>query len=90
VSLAADIADLATTGTEVIRLAFRLGIHVDQVSQNLEPRSGTGPPDSWACVISDGTEAEVQSELDAAQAKDVRIGGSRAADVAREQQKMLT
>jgi len=85
VSLAADIADLATTGTEVIRLAFRLGVHVDQVSQNLEPRSGTGPPDSWACVISDGTEAEVQSELDAAQAKDVRILRTGAANVANKQ-----
>ncbi|KAI1810485.1 ketoacyl-synt-domain-containing protein [Poronia punctata] len=69
-SLANDVSDLAITGAEVVRLAFRLGVHVDQVSQNLEPRNASGPPDSWACVISDVTEAEVQAELDAAQADD--------------------
>ena len=54
-------------GAEVIRIAFRLGVLVDEVSQNLQSRqpleAGTG--DSWAYVIPDVTADEVQRELDA-------------------------
>ncbi|KAI1734862.1 putative polyketide synthase [Xylaria scruposa] len=70
VSLAADLADLSTTGAEVVRLAFRLGVHVDQTSENLEPRSPSSIPESWACVISDVTQTEVQDQLDAVQGQE--------------------
>ncbi|KAK6222859.1 Type I Iterative PKS [Pestalotiopsis sp. IQ-011] len=64
VSIAPTLADIPSVGAEVLRIAFRLGVHVDEVSHNLEPRDPTGSPDSWACVISDVTPADVQRELD--------------------------
>nr|APX43975.1 polyketide synthase [Pestalotiopsis microspora] len=64
VSIAPTLADIPTVGAEVVRIAFRLGVHVDEVSHNLEPRDPNGQPDSWAYVLSDVTPADVQRELD--------------------------
>ncbi|KAH6658474.1 hypothetical protein BKA67DRAFT_656663 [Truncatella angustata] len=64
ISLASTLADIATTGAEVVRIAFRLGIHVTEVSENLEPRDTSRQPDSWACVIPDVLPSDVQRELD--------------------------
>lgn len=53
-------------GAEVIRVAFRLGVLVDAVSQNLHPHPSDGSHrDSWAYVVQDSTVDEAQSELDA-------------------------
>jgi hypothetical protein len=67
VSLSPTLADVPLAGAEVIRIAFRLGVLVDSVSQNLQPRqiSEAGPGESWAHVIPDVTADEVQRELDA-------------------------
>ncbi|KAK4234621.1 polyketide synthase [Achaetomium macrosporum] len=66
VSLASTLADMPSAGAEVIRIAFRLGILVGEVSQNLQPRAvDGGPGDSWAYVMPDAAAAEVQKELDA-------------------------
>lgn len=66
VSLSPTLADMPLAGAEVIRIAFRLGILVDDVSQNLQPRSiDSGPGDSWAYVVSDALVENVQNELDA-------------------------
>lgn len=57
---------------EVIRIAFRLGVQVDQISRNLQPQSTAGgPSDSWAYVIPNAIAEEVQAELDSIQAADV-------------------
>ncbi len=73
VSLAASVSDLPITGSQVIRQAFRLGVLVDEVSQNLQPRDETGSPDPWAYVLPDVNAAELQKELDLYQAKAVSL-----------------
>lgn len=73
VSLSPTLADLPLTGAEVVRIAFRLGILVDEVSQNLQPRDLTdkGLPDTWAYVIPDVEPNDVQRELDSIHAQEV-------------------
>ena len=75
VSLSSSLTDMPLAGAEVVRLAFRLGILVDEVSQNLQPRqvSEAGPGDSWAYVVPDVTADEVQRELDAIHKTEVRV-----------------
>ena len=54
-------------GAEAVRVAFRLGILVDEVSRNLhvcDSSGKTGKPESWAYVLPDVTAGEVQQELD--------------------------
>jgi hypothetical protein len=66
VSLSPTLADMPLLGAEVIRIAFRLGVLVDEVSRNLQPRSIDGSPgDSWAYVVPDAVAEEIQNELDA-------------------------
>ena len=65
VSLSETLADVPVVGAEVIRTAFRLGVLVDEISRNLQPRPADGGPgDSWAYVVPDAAAAEVQHELD--------------------------
>jgi monodictyphenone polyketide synthase len=73
VALAPTLADLPTTGAEVVRIAFRLGILVEEVSQNLEPRDTSGSPETWASVVQNVRLEEVQAELDAIHTKEVSI-----------------
>ncbi|KAJ9142487.1 Ketoacyl-synt-domain-containing protein [Pleurostoma richardsiae] len=68
VSLSPTLADLSLAGAEVVRIAFRLGVLVDDISQNLQPRhaSSEGPSGgSWAYVVPDVAAEDVQRELDA-------------------------
>ncbi|KAI1159633.1 hypothetical protein F5B18DRAFT_576973 [Nemania serpens] len=65
VSLSQNVADLPLAGVEVARLAFRMGVVVDRVSQNLEPRDPSSAPGSWAAVVPDIAVEDVQNELDA-------------------------
>ncbi|KAK4208426.1 hypothetical protein QBC37DRAFT_379096 [Rhypophila decipiens] len=71
-SLATTVSDLAVTGAQVVRQAFRLGVLVDEVSRNLQPRDPTekGHPDSWAYVLPDVKAEQVQHELDAIREKE--------------------
>lgn len=47
-----------------MRIAFRMGIHVDRVSQSLEAREPDSNPKTWAYVVT-GVSAEIiQQELD--------------------------
>ena len=75
VSLAATIADLPPVGAQVVRQAFRLGVLVDEISQNLEPRdeNDKSTPDTWAYVLPDVAAEEVQQELDAVHATEVSL-----------------
>jgi asperthecin polyketide synthase len=49
---------------ESVRVAFRLGIHVDGVSERLESRDQDGTYGSWAYVLTGLSVAKVQEELD--------------------------
>jgi hypothetical protein len=73
VSLAPTVADLPIAGAQVVRQAFRLGVLVDEVSQNLQPRDLTdeSTPDTWAYVLPDVKAEEVQAELDIIHKNDV-------------------
>lgn len=58
-----------------MRQAFRLGVLVDEVSQNLQPRdmTDTSTPDTWAYVLPDVAADDVQQELNAIHAKEVSL-----------------
>ena len=64
VSLASSIADLAYTGGECVRVSFRLGTYVDNVSRSLEPRDAEGTLESWAYVVTGLDFETVQREID--------------------------
>jgi monodictyphenone polyketide synthase len=70
VSLSPTRADLALAGADAVRLAFRLGIHVQSISENLEARDMSETPDTWAYVVHDVNPAAAQKALDAQQTKD--------------------
>ncbi|KAH2544610.1 hypothetical protein KXW97_001873 [Aspergillus fumigatus] len=63
VSLSPTLADLPLAGAEVVRVAFRLGVLVADVSQNLQPADATGERDSWAYVIPNVAPKEAEEEL---------------------------
>ncbi|KAL3470932.1 hypothetical protein BJX99DRAFT_267158 [Aspergillus californicus] len=69
-ALCSTLADLPATGAEVVRVAFRLGTLVDEISHNLEPRDTSGSPDTWASVVPGAKVEDVQAELDAIHARE--------------------
>jgi len=71
VSLAPSLELLPLAAAEVIRIAFRLGVTVSDVSQNLEAFDNDHPPESWAYVVSGITPEKAQRELDAFQGREV-------------------
>jgi hypothetical protein len=75
VSLSPTLADLTVSGAEVARIAFRLGVLVDRVSEHLQPRPihDSGPVDSWAFVMPGVTAEQVQKELDTMNETQVRV-----------------
>lgn len=75
VSLAPTVADLPLSGAQVVRQAFRLGVLVDEISQNLQPRdlTDTSAPDPWAYVLPDVSAEAVQKELDVILSKEVCV-----------------
>ncbi|KAJ5323477.1 Type I Iterative PKS [Penicillium atrosanguineum] len=64
VSVSTSISDLTYYGVESVRVAFRMGVHVEHVSQSLEAREPDGPPESWAYVVAGVTSDVIQGELD--------------------------
>ena len=72
--------DIPLAGAEVIRAAFRLGVLVEEVSSNLQPRdlTNTDSPESWAYVLPDVSSTEAQAELDAFHANEVLFHGNNA------------
>lgn len=69
-SLSSSLANLPFAGADAVRLAFRMGIHVQAVSDNLEPRDMSESPDTWAYVVLNVDPAAVQANLDAVQARE--------------------
>nr|POE78421.1 atrochrysone carboxylic acid synthase [Quercus suber] len=68
VALGFSPSELPFAGTDAVRLAFRLGIHVRTVSECLEARAQK--PETWAYVVHNIDEATTQRELDSVQARD--------------------
>ncbi|KAH8711843.1 putative polyketide synthase [Phaeosphaeriaceae sp. PMI808] len=64
VALSPMPTDLPLAGADAVRLAFRMGIHVQGVSENLEARDLSGPLETWAYVIHNVEPAAAQKELD--------------------------
>ncbi|GKT49751.1 non-reducing polyketide synthase nscA [Colletotrichum spaethianum] len=64
ISVSESLAEVAINGVESVRVAFRLGIHVDGVSGKLEPRDHDGTYGSWAYVLTGLSVEMVQEELD--------------------------
>ena len=70
VSSSPSVANLPLAAADSVRLAFRMGIHVQAVSENLEARDLTESPDTWACVVHNVDQATVQDNLDTMQARE--------------------
>ena len=66
------MSDLPVAGSEALRIAFRLGLVVNEVSQNLQPSNDAQTGNSWAYVVPGVAHEEVQNELDAIQEVEVR------------------
>ncbi|KAH8701023.1 putative polyketide synthase [Talaromyces proteolyticus] len=64
ISLSSTLVDFPLAGADVVRLAFRLGIHVLAVSENLEARDLSETPDTWAYVVHNVNPDDAQKELD--------------------------
>ena len=64
VAISTSISDLAHYGVDSVRIAFRMGIHVDRVSQSLEAREPDSNPKTWAYVVTGVSAETVQQELD--------------------------
>ncbi|KAJ5834965.1 hypothetical protein N7447_000991 [Penicillium robsamsonii] len=64
VSLSKNLHDLTTTGAESVRVAFRLGIYIDEISRTVEARDPGAPPQSWAYVVTGMSAKDVQQEID--------------------------
>ncbi|KAJ5794713.1 hypothetical protein N7457_001312 [Penicillium paradoxum] len=63
VATSSSLFELAHTGSTSVRVAFRFGLHVGQISHMLEPQGETRK--SWAYVVAGLNVAEVQDALDA-------------------------
>ncbi|KAI1079859.1 putative polyketide synthase [Whalleya microplaca] len=63
-SLSTTLEDLTRTGAEAVRVAFRLGVYVNEVSRKLESQNPDGGLQSWAYVVTEKTQEEVQKEID--------------------------
>lgn len=65
VSLANDIVDLPRYGADAVRIAFRMGVHVQSISQQLETLDVAAEQrDTWAYVVHKIQPEEAQKELD--------------------------
>lgn len=75
VSLASTLADVPLNGAQCVRQAFRLGVLVDEISQNLQPQdlTDTSVPDTWAYVLPDVDADEVQQELNRIHSNEVSL-----------------
>lgn len=74
VSISSSLSDLALNGVESVRVSFRLGIHVDGVSQSLECREANSTPESWAYVVTGVSAEEVKREIEQYNKESVNLG----------------
>lgn len=72
VALSTSLDELVSAGVEVLRIAFRMGVYVCDVSQNLEPTDpASGDRDTWAYVVHGVSAEEAESELSRLYSDDV-------------------
>ena len=64
VATSASLLELASAGSESVRLAFRIGIRVDQVSQSLEPQQIDRSCVIWTYIVFGLDRENVQRQLD--------------------------
>lgn len=64
IALAEDVSDLPFYGAKAVALAFRMGIHVQAISNHLEARELSEAPKSWAYVITDIDPDLARKELE--------------------------
>ncbi|KFY41668.1 hypothetical protein V494_02866 [Pseudogymnoascus sp. VKM F-4513 (FW-928)] len=69
-SLARTLGDLPLACADAVRLAFRLGIHSLNISENLEARDLSESPDPWAYIVHNIDPAAAYKELDAIRSRD--------------------
>lgn len=63
IAVSATLAELPAAGAEVVRVALRMGLVVEEASQALEPREPGATPESWATVVMDMAEDTIRDEL---------------------------
>ena len=61
VSISSFLSAVALNGVESVRVAFRLGVHVDHVSQSLESHEIDGTRESWAYVVTGVSSEEIRA-----------------------------
>ena len=77
VSISSTLSDIALNGVESVRISFRLGVHVDGVSQSLECREANGALETWAFVVTGVSAEEVKKELEQYNKESVSLGRHR-------------
>lgn len=73
VSLSRSLADLVRNGSEAVRVAFRLGVYVDDISRKLESSHLDGTPKSWAHCVPSMSQDKVQAEVERYNAEAVSL-----------------
>ncbi|KAI9372093.1 hypothetical protein BJX61DRAFT_553236 [Aspergillus egyptiacus] len=63
VALSGNLAELARNGAECVRVSFRLGCYVTEISRKLEAPQADGTLLSWAHVITGEKHSAIQDEL---------------------------
>jgi asperthecin polyketide synthase len=63
VALSTTLSDVVKNGAESVRVSFRLGVYVDDLSRKLEAPQSDGTLQSWAHVVTQMTEEAIQEEL---------------------------
>ncbi|KAL4764786.1 type I polyketide synthase [Aspergillus foveolatus] len=63
VALSTNLAEVAQNGAECVRVSFRLGVYVSEISRKLEAPQADGTLLSWAQVVTGETKSAIQDEL---------------------------
>lgn len=69
ISLSSNVSDLALASADAVVLAFRLGVLVFGVSEDLEARDLSEKPETWAYVVHNVDLIAAQKELDSVHAR---------------------
>ncbi|KAL4914719.1 hypothetical protein BDW62DRAFT_219898 [Aspergillus aurantiobrunneus] len=63
VALSTNLTEVAQNGAECVRVSFRLGVYVSEISRKLEAPQADGTLLSWAHVVTGETKSAIQDEL---------------------------
>lgn len=63
VALSSSLDDVVSNGAESVRVSFRLGVYVDDVSRKLEAPQPDASLQSWAHVVTGLTQEVIQDEV---------------------------